>query len=73
MQKNVYVVKDLHTTLLGHLAILKLNLVAQLDSVDANILKRMYPKYKPNKELILSVDASLYSLGLALLQKEKKQ
>lgn len=37
-------VKDLHTALLGLPAILKLNLVARLDNVDANILKRMYPK-----------------------------
>ncbi len=43
-QEEVYVVKDLHTVLLGRPAILKLNLVARLDSVDANILKRMYPK-----------------------------
>ncbi len=44
VQEDVYVVKDLHTALLGRPAILKLNLVARLDSVDANILKRMYPK-----------------------------
>lgn len=37
-------VKDLHTALLGRPAILKLNLVARLDSADANILKKMYPK-----------------------------
>ncbi len=44
VQEEVYVVKDLHIALLGRPAILKLNLVARLDSADANILKRMYPK-----------------------------
>ncbi|KAL1281458.1 hypothetical protein QQF64_000261 [Cirrhinus molitorella] len=44
VQENVYVVKDLHTALLGWPAILKLNLVARLDSVDASILKKNVPK-----------------------------
>lgn len=43
VQEDLYVVRDLHTPLLGRPAITKLELVARLDSIDTQTLKETYP------------------------------
>lgn len=53
--EDIYVVKNLHTSLLSRSASVSLQLVARLDSIDLDTVKKTYPK--------------LYE-GLGLVQKE---
>lgn len=43
-EEDVYIIRNLHTALLGRPAIAKLELVARLDNIDMEILKTSYPK-----------------------------
>lgn len=69
-QEDLYVVRGLHTPLLGRPAILKLGLVARLDAIDTETLKETYPSLcsglgrviQPHT-IKLKPDATPYSLA----------
>lgn len=69
-QEDLYVVRGLHTPLLGRPAITKLGLVARLDTIDTQTLKETYPslcsglgRVQQPHTIKLKPDATPYSLS----------